>query len=304
MEDIYQDSSMIKLKFNKKLISPGGTLDLDIDTHINTGDFVTVYGASGAGKTTLLKIISGLLKPDNGFISFDDKVWYDSQKSIHIKPQARPTGLVFQDYALFPNMNVEENIYYAAKKDLEKEKIEEIIQLMHLDQILKQKPNTLSGGQKQRVALARSLANMPSILMLDEPMAALDLEMRHRIQDYLMEAHKKYNLTTILVSHDIGEIFKLSNEVLILENGKIIKQGTPASIFSNEDISGKFQFAGEILNISKEDVIYVVSVLINQQIVKVVAEESTAKELAIGDKVLVAAKAFNPIIQKVIQNNQ
>ncbi|MEN8247326.1 MAG: ATP-binding cassette domain-containing protein [Bacteroidota bacterium] len=294
---------MIKLKFRKKLISPGGTLDLDIDTNIDTGDFVTIYGTSGAGKTTMLKIISGLLKPDEGFITVNDKVWFDSDTSVNLRPQSRPAGLVFQDYALFPNMTVEENIFYAAKKGLATERIKEIIDLMDLGRIQNQKPDTLSGGQKQRVALARSLANMPAVLMLDEPMAALDLEMRQRIQNYLLEAHKRYNLTTILVSHDIGEIFKLSNNVLILEEGKIIHQGSPSAIYSNQDISGKFQFAGEIINITKEDVIYVVTVLIDQQIVKVVAEESTANDLNVGDKVIVAAKAFNPIIQKVVKQN-
>ena len=124
--------------------------------------------------------------------------------------------------------------------------------------------------------------------------------MRQRIQNYLLEAHKKFNLTTIMVSHDVGEIFKLSNSVIMIENGKIIRHGPPAEIFMNKGISGKFQFAGEVLNISKEDVIYLVTVLIDQQVVKVVAEESTASQLAIGDKVMVTSKAFNPIIQKLV----
>ena len=135
--------------------------------------------------------------------------------------------------------------------------------------------------------------------MLDEPMSALDMEMHHRIQNYLLEAHKKFNLTTILVSHDIGEIFKLSNAVIMLENGKILRQGLPSEIFINKGISGNFQFAGEILNLSKEDVIYIVTVLIDQQVVRIIAEESTASQLAVGDKVMVTSKAFNPIIQKL-----
>ena len=291
---------MIKLKFDKALIAPGGTLNLSIDCIINQGDFVTIYGPSGAGKTTLLRIIAGLIKPDNGNISVGDQKWYDSQKSINLKPQERPVGLVFQDYALFPNMTVKQNINYALGGNKNAQAIDEVIDLMNLEDLINRQPDTLSGGQKQRVALARSLVKMPEILMLDEPMSALDHEMRHRIQNYLLEAHNKFKLTTILVSHDIGEIFKLANEIIMLEDGKILRQGPPSKIFMNKGISGNFQFAGEVLNISKEDVIYLITILIDQQVVKIVAEESTATQLAVGDKVLVTSKAFNPIIQKLV----
>jgi molybdate transport system ATP-binding protein len=300
MVDIYPDFSMIKLKFDKKLLAPGGTLNLSIDCMINNGDFVTLYGPSGAGKTTLLRTLAGLMTPDSGLITINEQIWFDARNSINLKPQQRSIGLVFQDYALFPNMTVAENIYYAVGKDKNKPAVNDILQLMDLDDLLNRQPETLSGGQKQRVALARSLVTMPEILMLDEPMSALDLEMRQKIQDYLLLAHKKFKLTTILVSHDIGEIFKLSNSVIMIENGRITRQGTPSEIFIENRAGGNFQFAGEILNISQEEVIYIVTVLIGQQIVKIVAEESVMKELATGDKVMVTAKAFNPIIQKLI----
>jgi molybdate transport system ATP-binding protein len=291
---------MIKLKFDKALIAPGGTLNLSVDCIINQGDFVTIYGPSGAGKTTLLRIIAGLIKPENGNITVGDQEWFDSHKSINLKPQERPVGLVFQDYALFPNMTVKQNINYALGGNKNVQAIAEVIELMNLEDLINRQPDTLSGGQKQRVALARSLVKMPDILMLDEPMSALDHEMRHRIQNYLLEAHNKFKLTTILVSHDIGEIFKLANEIIMLEDGKILRQGPPTEIFMNKGISGNFQFAGEVLNISKEDVIYLVTILIDQQVVKIVAEESTASQLTVGDKVLVTSKAFNPIIQKLV----
>ena len=290
---------MIKLKYNKALIAPGGSLNLSIDCIINQGDFVTIYGPSGAGKTTFLRILAGLINPEKGMISVGNQTWFDSQKNINLKPQQRSVGLVFQDYALFPNMTVEENINYALGNDKNTQTVSDILQLMDLDDLLIRKPETLSGGQKQRVALARSLVKTPEILMLDEPMSALDLEMRQRIQNYLLEAHKKFKLTTILVSHDIGEIFKLSNSVIKIEDGMISQQGSPADLFINKKVGGNFQFAGEILKISKEDVIYIITVLIGQQVVKVVAEESAASQLAVSDKVMVTSKAFNPIIQKL-----
>ena len=290
---------MIKLNYNKALIAPGGILNLHLDCTINQGDFITIYGPSGAGKTTFLRILACLITPETGIITVGPQVWFDSQKNINLRPQQRSVGLVFQDYALFPNMTVEENINYALGNEKTTPTINDILQLMDLNDLLNRKPETLSGGQKQRVALARSLVKTPEILMLDEPMSALDHEMRQRIQNYLLEAHKKFNLTTILVSHDIGEIFKLSNSVIMIENGRIKQQGSPSDLFINKKFGGNFQFAGEILDISKEDVIYIITVLIGQQVVKVVAEESAAGMLAVSDKVMVTSKAFNPIIQKL-----
>ena len=157
----------------------------------------------------------------------------------------------------------------------------------------------MSGGQKQRVALARALANKPKILLLDEALSALDYSMRNELQDYILSMHKKLHLTTIMVSHDIGEISKMSDLLFIMENGKITRSGDVFSLFSNKQISGKFQFNGEILHIEASDVIFIVSVLIGKNLVKVVADEKTAKTLAIGDKVIVVSKAFNPLIYKI-----
>ncbi|MBF4471798.1 sulfate/molybdate ABC transporter ATP-binding protein [Flavobacterium sp. HJJ] len=290
---------MIEFKINKKLQSASGEMILNLDFQVKENDFVTLYGASGSGKTTTLQMLSGLINPDEGIIKVNNAVWLDTNSKINLPPQKRKIGYVFQDYALFPNMSVRENLAFALEKGQDKIIVDELLQTMELVSLQHQKPDQLSGGQQQRVALARALIRKPKILLLDEPLSAIDTEMRLKLQDYLLEVHRKYKLTTILVSHDISEIYKLSDQVIVIENGKIAKQGTPSEVFSNHSNSGKFQFIGEILKIEKENFIYIVSVLIGSNIVKVIAMEEEIETLRIGEKIVVSSKAFNPILTKL-----
>jgi len=290
---------MIAFKIQKKLQSAAGEMLLNLDFEIKENEFVTLYGASGSGKTTTLRLLSGLTEANEGFIKVKDAIWLDTKNKIQLPPQKRKIAYVFQDYALFPNMSVRENLSYALEKGQDKSIIEELLSLMELEQLQDQKPAQLSGGQKQRVALARALVQKPKILLLDEPLSAVDNEMRVKLQDYIIRVHRKYKLTTILVSHDIAEIYKMSDKVIVLENGKISKQGTPDAVFSSRLMSGKFQFVGEILKIEKENFIYIVVVLIGNNVVKIIAMEEEIKDLNIGNKVLIASKAFNPIITKI-----
>ncbi len=290
---------MIQISVQKKLLAADGEIKLNVNISLKKGKLTTIYGPSGAGKTSLLRIISGLLKADKGRIVVNQKTWLDTDKKISLKPQERKLGFVFQDYALFPNMTVKENLLFALDKGQDKKIITNLIAITELESLKDRKPENLSGGQKQRVALARALVRKPDILMLDEPLSALDPAMRNKLQDYILKVHKEYNLTTVLISHEVGEIVKMSDTVLILEKGEVIKQGNPFDVFTNKQISGKFQFTGEIINIKKEDIIYVVTILIGSSFVKVVAEENELKDINIGDTVIVASKAFNPIFQKV-----
>ncbi len=272
---------------------------LDLQLTIEKGQFVTLFGESGAGKTSTLRMLSGLLRPDSGIIKVGETIWFDGDKNIDLKPQQRKVGYVFQDYALFPNMSVRQNLEYALRKGQDKAIIGELLQFAELNELEQRKPETLSGGQKQRVALARALVQRPEILILDEPLSALDLKMRIKLQEYLLQVHKRYKLTTILVSHDIGEIVKLSDNVFELQNGRVIKKGAATDFFGLNKTSAKFRFSGEILKIEREDVLYIISVLIGNDIIKVVADRTEARNLKIGDQVLVASKAFNPMIQKI-----
>jgi len=290
---------MINIQISKLLDGPNGTMQLQIDQRIEHGHLVTLYGKSGAGKTSLLRVLAGLMTPESGLIKVHDEVWFDSKKGINEKPGNRSIGMVFQSFALFPNMTVRENLIYGLKHGSNKGLVDELIEVIELNGLSDRKPVTLSGGQQQRVALARALVARPKILLLDEPLSALDRAMRIKLQDYILKIHRRFELTTFLVSHDVGEILKLSDLVIHLEDGQVLSTQTPGDFFSHRHLSGKFQFIGEIIELVAEDVIFVVTVLIGNQLVKIIVDGNTASDLAIGDRVLVASKAFNPVIKKI-----
>lgn len=290
---------MIEIDIIKPLYTADGIINLKVNKKINKGDFLTLFGKSGSGKTTLLRILAGLETPKSGKIVVDKEIWFDSSKKINLAPQKRDVGFVFQDYALFPNMSVKKNLEFALKNKNEIKKVDEILEIMEIKNLSNMKPELLSGGQKQRVALARTLMTNPKILLLDEPLSALDTTMRLKLQDELSLIHQKFNITSILVSHDISEVFKLSNRVFKINLGEIEEDGTPNELFSNQKISSKFKIVGEILSIKKSDILYILEILSNNEIVKATAVEDEIKDLKIGDKILLSSKAFNPIVNKI-----
>jgi len=211
------------------LTSEGKSL-LKVDLEIADNELFCLFGHSGAGKTTLLRILAGLFKPDRGCISYNGEVWFDSDKKINLSPQQRNVGYMFQDYALFPNMTVRRNIEFAQKIKTPEE-VEKLLNHFGLEALQKQYPTKLSGGQKQRVALARALAAKPNLLLLDEPLSALDEEMRLSLQDEILKAHEMLNSVTLLVSHDKEEVRKMASRVIVLRNGSVVNQGKPEEVF-------------------------------------------------------------------------
>ncbi len=220
---------MLKIAIKHAMVSALGPSMLEIDAEVSPQELLCLYGPSGAGKTTLLRIVAGLIKPDFGRIEFDDQVWFDSSASIHLKPQERNVGFMFQDYALFPNMTVEGNIRFAQKKK-DAEAVDELIGLFDLGALTGRKPHQLSGGQKQRVALARAMASNPALMLLDEPLSALDSEMRTSLREEIRKTHRKLNSITLMVSHDIPEVQSLASSVMKLRNGKVIEVGHPKNL--------------------------------------------------------------------------
>ncbi|EDO6744247.1 sulfate/molybdate ABC transporter ATP-binding protein [Campylobacter coli] len=288
---------MIKIDIKLPINTAKGKKQLELNTCLKANEITAIFGESGAGKTTLLKIIAGLIKPEFGRIEVGDELWFDTQKNVNLAIQKRKIGFVFQDYALFPNMSVKENISYAATS---KQKAEELLSLMNLENLAKIYPKNLSGGQAQRVALARALAREPQILLLDEPLSALDFKMRSFLQDELVKILQHFKITTLLVSHDLAEIYKLSHRILELSDGKIIKDARTNEFFTSSNLSAKLRLSATLLEIKKSDILMIFTLLLNQDIVKITLSEEeflrTYKDVKIGDTLLLSIKAFNPII--------
>jgi len=290
---------MIRVKAKKQLSGSTGPIRMDVDLQIPDQELITLFGPSGSGKTTVLRMIAGLTDPEEGLIEVDGEVWFDSEKGINKPVQQRAISFVFQDYNLFPNMTVEQNLKYALKDPSDEALIPEFLKMAHLTELRERKPQFLSGGQKQRVAFVRAFLRKPKVFLLDEPLSALDLPLRLKLQDEIFRLYERFKIPTIVVTHDLSEVFKLSQRIIILEEGKIVRSGKPAEIFGEDTLSGKFKFVGHILSIEQEDFLCIVTVQIGQNLTKVVATETEARDWKPGDRVLVAAKAFNPIIMKV-----
>lgn len=290
---------MIHFSLKKNLHLAGGTMALNVSTTIANGGFVGLYGPSGAGKTSILRMLAGFMEPNEGFIKFDDQEWFNSSKKINLPTQKRKIGFVFQDLALFPNMSVIENLQFALDKGESKAVVGELMNVTALEEFHNKRIHTLSGGQKQRVALARALVKKPHILLLDEPLSAIDDEMRYRLQHILLTIHNRYNLTTILVSHHISEIIRLCGQVIFLENGLIKNIGEPAEVFFSEKEGQNFRFSGYIIKIIKEDILFGVSILTGNQVVHLRLQKNQVTGLSKGDKVTVSADEFNPQIRRI-----
>ena len=216
----------------------------DINFTIKPGEFFSLLGPSGCGKTTLLRIIAGFEFPDDGIVLFDDK------NVIPLNPDKRESNTVFQTYALFPHMTVYENVAFSLRlkklpKDEIDKKVRKYVHLVQLDQHIDKKPNQLSGGQKQRVAIARALINEPKVLLLDEPLSALDAKLRANLLIDLDRLHDQIGITFIYVTHDQSEALSVSDRIAVMNAGHVLQIGTPYEIYESPATQFVAQFIGE-----------------------------------------------------------
>lgn len=216
----------------------------DVSLQIEKGEFFSLLGPSGCGKTTLLRIIAGFDNPDSGQVLFDGK------DVLSLPPEKRSSNMVFQTYALFPHLSVYDNIAFSLKiKKCDKktidEKVRQYVHLVELDEHISKKPNQLSGGQKQRVAIARALINEPDVLLLDEPLSALDAKLRQNLLIELDEIHDKVGITFVYVTHDQSEALSVSDHIAVFDQGKVLQIGTPYEIYEAPATEFVAKFIGE-----------------------------------------------------------
>lgn len=299
---------LLELKNIKKSFTPGEDVLDDICLTVARGEFVTLLGSSGCGKTTTLRIIAGLEQTDSG------SVWINGQDVTKLPPDKRDVNTVFQNYALFPHMNVAENIGYGLKlrkvpRGEIKKKVAQMLELVQLEGYEKRKPSELSGGQKQRVAIARALVNNPKILLLDEPLGALDLQLRRAMQIELKHLQKKLGITFIYITHDQEEAINMSDRIAVMRDGCIEQIGTPDEIYNHPKTSYVATFVGNanILHgvaesIQGENAIVKIGndrVIVKLETSQQDTGDTRAKQyLAAGEKVTLAVRSENILLQE------
>lgn len=236
------NENILELKQIRKQFGELSVLN-GIDLGVKRGEFLSILGPSGCGKTTLLRVISGLCTPDSG------AVYLNGEEVTKLPPNRRNVNTIFQNYALFPHMNVEANIAYGlkikgVKKQPQKEKVAEMLRLVQLEGCEKKMPSELSGGQKQRVAIARALVNDPQILLLDEPLGALDLQLRRYLQTELKRIQKALGITFIYITHDQEEAMNLSDRIVVMSERGFEQTGTPQEVYDRPETAFVAQFIG------------------------------------------------------------
>lgn len=284
---------MLTLSLTRRLAGRSAPLALAIDVKAADASMVALFGPSGAGKTTVLRMLAGLTRPDSGRIEVNGQVWFDAAAGIDLPPQQRAIGMMFQDYALFPNMSARANVAYGAPDDARW--IDELLTLMQLTAHQAQRPRELSGGERQRVALARAVARKPALLLLDEPLAALDAGLRLQLQDDLAILHRRLGCITVLVTHDVGEVFRLADQVWRLQEGRMVQAGTPADVFLQQRVAGNLALRAQVLAVRREEVVSIVSLLVGQETVDIIAADDDAALLRVGDTVTLSAKTFGAL---------
>lgn len=290
---------MLAFDLTKQFGKGNTAFTLDVKAQLPMGKIIGIFGPSGAGKSSLLRLLSGLEKLDQGFIKVKNEVWSDTTKRIFLPPQKRAVGYLFQDYSLFPNMTVAENLAFAAEKNIDPVQLEELLAATQLMDKKNHYPSRLSGGEQQRAALARALVRRPSLLLLDEPLAALDQTIRTSLQTYILTLHERFRPTTLFVSHNRHELATLCDLVIEIEAGKIIQIGTPDLLFGETQtidlVSGCFR----VLTLTRSENKLIVELVASQQKIKLALNSAVWPELKSGDRIQLTEAEFILLSSKI-----
>lgn len=288
----------LELKNIKKSFTEGKEVLEGINLSVKKGEFITLLGASGCGKTTTLRIIAGLETPDEG------RVFLDGRDVTALEPNRRDVNTVFQNYALFPHMTVGDNVGYGLKlkkrpKSEIKKKVAKMLELVQLKGYEKRKPHELSGGQRQRVAIARALANDPKVLLLDEPLGALDLQLRRAMQLELKRLQKKMGITFLYITHDQEEAINMSDRIAVMHKGRFEQIGTPNEIYNHPKTSYTATFVGnanilrgKVEKISEKEL----TVRVAEGLVKAALPGTGEAPVRPGEKITMAVRSENVLL--------
>ncbi len=292
---------MLHARLGKKFGSGNGnSLSIDVDVQA-AGGVTVLFGPSGAGKTSILRMIAGIVRPDSGRIALGDKVYFDSESGISLPMQERKIGYVFQNHVLFPHLTAEQNVMYGARPEgnrSARDRARELISMLGIENAADRRPRHLSGGEQQRVALARALATDPRIMLLDEPLSAVDLSTRSRLIEEISAIQRRSGIPFIYVTHNQSEAVRLGDRMIVIDEGKVVQQGAPLEIFNAPRtasvarvVGAENIFVGTILHHHMEDGITTVD--INSCLI-----EAPLNGLPAGSRVTIGIRSDDIIVSR------
>ena len=295
---------LLKLE-NVKFAYKNTSVIEDFNLSVDEGSFTTLLGSSGCGKTTILRLISGFLNPDSGTIKINGEI------QNNVLPNRRKVGMVFQDYALFPHLTVEQNLFYGLNltrpSKEQKAQNEQIVKTtarnLDIESLMNRFPSELSGGQQQRVALGRALVLQPKILLMDEPLSSLDTNLRLKVREELKEIQQRLKITTVYVTHDREEAFSLSDKIAVMNNGKIVQYGTPENLYFEPKNRFAAEFSGAANFILQDGKTFLVRpdwLTVNEGILN--STESKSKKLISGK--IISSSFLGSRVEYKIQTEQ
>ena len=286
---------MITAGLHKELYTASGESTLNVDLTLQKGAVTSLFGASGVGKTMMLRMLAGLEIPDGGVIKYEDETWFDAEQKCNLAIARRRVGFVFQDYGLFPNMSIEENLRFAVP-DKDVALIQYYLEVFGLASLKNRRAMELSGGQKQRTAIARALVFQPGVLLLDEPFTAQDKMMRDVVGQEILKFTEEHNTVTVLVTHEMGAIFQMATYIYSIRDGLVAAEGSVEDVFLEGSTQRRNGVQGIVADIVEREGREALLILINDQVLEIWKDDVDG-HFERGDEVYLALNPGNAGVQ-------